>query len=349
MTLGFNYHPSQSGCGFWRNWNAEEMEQDFKQMSQYGYTIIRFFIFWHDFEPEEGIYDERMFQRLSEFVHLAHRYELQCVPAILTIWMNGQLFDLPWRENRNLWKDPQMVERSAAFVKRVVAELKTHTNIFAYDIGDEMVYIDFETVTGLSERESQEWIGKMTRAVREMDTRAKVWMGSDSLFLLGNHYMTAKHIASDLDWIAIHGFPLWTSFQIESNASVKASQYVPFLVTLASLYGIPIVDEFGLYGASEEVRAAYIRASGASCLLHGAKAIISWCWKDFSSVDKPYHLRPSERFVGFIEESGTAKQSEHAFRECGKLAEALKGDSGSTRSGDLRIGTIREGEREYAG
>ena len=280
MTLGFNYIPRRADADFGATGMLKKWNKILSRCPSMVIQSFDFLFFGTILSQRKEYMMNACFQRLSEFVHLAHRYELQCVPAILTIWMNGQLFDLPWRENRNLWKDPQMVERSAAFVKRVVAELKTHTNIFAYDIGDEMVYIDFETVTGLSERESQEWIGKMTRAVREMDTRAKVWMGSDSLFLLGNHYMTAKHIASDLDWIAIHGFPLWTSFQIESNASVKASQYVPFLVDSSSLYGIPIVDEFGLYGASEEVRAAYIRASGASCLLHGAKAIISWCWKD---------------------------------------------------------------------
>ncbi|MDR0267483.1 beta-galactosidase trimerization domain-containing protein [Paenibacillus sp.] len=325
MNIGYNYHPSIQGCHYWKIWDFDEIEADLRKMSEEGYQIVRFFIFWRDFEPEEGRFEPASFARLRQFVETADRYGLLCIPAILTIWMNGQLFDLPWRMGRSLWTDSTMLTRQERFIGRVVTELAGFENIMAYDLGDEIVYIDFERETiHLEPEEVEHWLLRMSQAVKMADPSARVVMGNDHLSLIGRHHFSAEAIARHTDMLAVHGFPLWTPFLIESNESWKASLYVPYLVKLAQLYHSEvIVDEFGLYGASDEKRAEYVRISGLSSYLHGAKGIVSWCWKDFSNQDKPYAMRPGERFVGFYDQYGQRKAGADAFLEVAKLARDL--------------------------
>ncbi|MGE7217417.1 beta-galactosidase trimerization domain-containing protein [Priestia koreensis] len=323
MRTGFNYHPSMAGCHYWVDWNEEEIREDFQIMSEKGFNIVRFFIFWKDFEPSAGSYNQTSFLRLKRLVELAQEYSLECIPSILTIWMNGQLFDLPWREGRSIWRNVFMSERASKFVEKVACELREYNNIFAYDLGDESVYIDLEEVEKLSLSEAVNWVQTMTSSIRKWDKKRKIMLANDQFSVIGNHNLDPQNLVSELDYIAVHGFPLWSPFYIESNNSEKASNYVPFLTALAKLYGPVLIDEFGLYGASEENRAAYITTSGISSYLRGANTIIGWCWKDFENRSKPYNVRPGERMVGFFTAENIEKPSGTALRECSNTAKEL--------------------------
>ncbi|MEC1686914.1 beta-galactosidase trimerization domain-containing protein [Bacillus mojavensis] len=320
MLIGFNYHPSKAGCQYWKKWNREEIENDFKLMYKDGFNSVRFFIFWADFEKEEGVFDHVSFERLIEFVQIAKSNGLYCIPSILTIWMNGQLFDLPWREGRSLWRDPVMIERQKAFVRKVVKILKGFDNIYAFDLGDEMPYINFKEIKSLTASEVHRWLKVLTTTIRKEHPEARIMMANDHFSLIGDHKLNAEAINSYSDFCAVHGFPLWTPFHIESNSSYKASLYVSYLTKLSLVFGTSFIDEFGLYGSSETVRSNYIKSGGLSVILNGAKGLIAWCFKDFASRDKPYHQNPTERFVGFYDLQSKPKESALAFKELSKIS-----------------------------
>ena len=70
---------------------------------------------------------------------MSHACGIACLPSLLTIWMNGQLFDLDWRRGRDLWTDAEMRARAAAYVGTVARHLRDRPNVVAYDLGDELL------------------------------------------------------------------------------------------------------------------------------------------------------------------------------------------------------------------
>lgn len=321
MLIGYNYHPSRQGCAYWRSGDFSELARDLAAMAEEGCELVRFFLFWRDFEPQPGYYDERAFALLRRYVEMAAAHNLRCIPSLLTIWMNGQLFDLSWRSGRSLWTDAFMIERAERYVEKVAETLEGCGNIFAYDVGDELPYVDLPAAASVDPSTARAWLERIIAAIKRGDPQAKVLMAADHSALLGEHGFRLGLVAEQCDFVAIHGFPLWAPFAIPSNRSYAASLYVPFLTKLAAAFGQPLIDEFGLYGAGEEVRAAYVRTSGTSALLHGAEGLIAWCWQDFLTRDKPYDERPGEREVGFYTVEGTAKASAVEFMQCRTVAQ----------------------------
>lgn len=71
---------------------------DLGAVSDAGFDLVRVFLFWRDVEPELGRYDEAVLDRLVWFVEEARTHGLKVLCSVLTVWMNGQLFEPDWFE-----------------------------------------------------------------------------------------------------------------------------------------------------------------------------------------------------------------------------------------------------------
>ncbi|MEU2957366.1 MULTISPECIES: hypothetical protein [Streptomyces] len=319
FSVGFNYHPSHTGCDYWRDWDPERLDADFARMAELGFNTVRFFVFWADFEPEPGVYDPVATERLRAFASLAARHRLQCLPSLLTIWMNGQRFDPPWRAGRDLWHDPEMTERQLGFVRHVAGALRDAGDVLAYDLGDEVIHVDGAASGSLGPEGVRRWWGLLAGAVREAHPGALVLQANEASAVTGEHAFRPEH-AEPLDLVGLHGFPVWTPFHMESVASPKADSFVPYLVRRGRAHRPVLVDELGSYGCDEETARDYLRAAAHGALAAGACGVIVWCWQDFTTERKPYALRPNERFVGLLRADGTPKPAMGAFREFARRA-----------------------------
>lgn len=316
LAVGVDWHPSYAGCGFWRDWRPERVASDLRGMAAAGFTTVRFFVFWADVEPEEGRYDDAVVGRVRELVEEAGRHGLACVPSLLTIWMNGQLFDPPWRRGRSLWTDPDVVAREEAYVAHVAGALAELDNVLAYDLGDEVMHVDTAESSRLPREAVAAWHGRLAAAIRRAHPGALVLQANEASGVVGAHGFGPDN-AAGLDLIGIHGFPVWSPFAIESTLSYRGTSFVPFLVRVAAAFGTPLVDELGSYGTGEEVAATYLRAVGPAALAAGARGLLVWCWQDIASTAKPYVERPTERFVGLLDLDGRPKA---AFAELAAVA-----------------------------
>lgn len=321
LAVGVDWHPSYAGCGYWRDWRPARVSEDLRGMAAAGFTTVRFFVFWADVEPEEGRYDEAVVGRVRELVEEAGRHGLACVPSLLTIWMNGQLFDPPWRRGRSLWTDPGMVAREEAYVARVAGALADLDNVLAYDLGDEVMHVDTAESARLPRAAVAAWQSRLAAAIRTAHPGALVLQANEASGVVGAHGFGPDN-AGGLDLIGIHGFPVWSPFAIESSLSYRATNFVPFLVRVASAFGTPLVDELGTYGTGEDVGAAYLRAVCPAALAAGAKGLVVWCWQDIASTAKPYVERPTERFVGLLDLDGRPKPAFTVFSEVARRATA---------------------------
>ena len=318
--IGVNYHPSNTGCQYWQQWDAGLIEGDLRKIADSGFNTVRFFIFWADFEPQPGVYDEEKIEHLREFVTISKGLGLYCLPSLLTIWMNGQLFDLPWRNGRDLWTDFYMVQRQIAFVTKLVNALKHYNNIYAYDIGDEIMHVDETSSTTLPRDVVAQWQQTLADVIRNEHLGSLVVQANEASAASGRHHFSPENSGA-LDMIAIHGFPVWTELGIESVSCYKSSSYVPFLVQYCRQYGSVLVDELGSYGCDDQAAGDYLRAVLPSVLANGACGVNVWCWQDFKTTDKPYALHPGERFVGLLDGHGRPKPS---FGTCQAFINMLK-------------------------
>jgi hypothetical protein len=304
--VGVNYHPATSGCQLLSAWDPDRLEADFQEIARRGCNTVRFFVPWREVEPAAGEYDPVALARLGELVRLADSAGLLCIPALLTIFMNGELLDLPWRRGRDLWTAPGMRERAREYVRLVAAELGPAGNVLAYDLGDELVQVDPEVARSLSRPQADAWLAELATAIREADPGALVMQANESSAVFGSHPFGVDNAAA-LDLLGLHGFPLWSPLAIESTASFKATLLPAFLARFGSLFGQPLTDELGAYAVSEEVAAGYLRAAGHSALANGSAGILAWCWQDISSTGPPYDIRPQERLAGLLDRDGRAK------------------------------------------
>ncbi len=313
VPVGFNYHPSAQGCQYWQQWDPAAIERDFAHMAQLGFNTVRFFLFWSDFEPAAGAYDQVTLARLRTLVKLAGQYGLACIPSLLTIWMNGQLFDLPWRAGRNLWSDPEMVAREEAYVACVARTLADTDNILAYDLGDECIHVDYTSACALSRDAVIEWQQRLATAIRQAHPGALVLQAQEASTVLASHHFRPE-TSEALDLLALHGYPVWTPFHVEAIRSYKATIYVSFLVAYARRYGTVLVDEVGCYGGDDETTQGYLQACLPSLYVNGAQGTIVWCWQDFTTTARPYDVRPGERFVGLLDGEGQPKPGMKVFQ-----------------------------------
>ncbi|MGZ3102868.1 beta-galactosidase trimerization domain-containing protein [Streptomyces sp. H62] len=312
-SVGVNYHPSTTGCDYWREWDGARIDDDFRRMAAVGVDTVRFFVFWADFEPEEGVHDPVMTDRLRELAGTADRHGLSCLPSLLTVWMNGQRFDPPWRGGRDLWRDADLVERQRAFVHHIATTLRGAPNVLAYDLGDEIIHADSASSAALDADEVRAWWGRLADAIRAADPAALVLQANEASAVLGGHAFRPEH-ARPLDLLGLHGFPVWTPFHIESVAAHKATAFVPYLVRRGSAHRPVYVDELGSYGCDEATAAGYLRAAAHSAFAAGAVGTAVWCWQDFTTDRRPYALRPNERRVGLLAADGREKPALAEYR-----------------------------------
>ncbi|MFF8908091.1 beta-galactosidase trimerization domain-containing protein [Streptomyces olivaceoviridis] len=341
VAVGVDYHPSGAGCRIWTDWDPAAIERDLREIADAGFSVVRFFVFWRDFEPEPGRLLPEALARLRHTVECAASAGLACVVSLFTIWMNGQLLDPAWRRGRSLFLDADMLTRQEEFAAAVGRELRGTTALLAIDLGDEIGNVSPDPAPSAADVAA--WHRRLATVLRRELPGVLVTQANDVSGVLGQSVFGPANSAA-LDMISVHGFPTWSPGSIESTAAYKATSLAPFLVRFAAAYGVPFVDELGAYGVDEEVAAHYLRAAAASSLANGAAGVLAWCWQDIASVVEPYSRHPSERFVGLRHLDGTAKPALTALRKVAGAARELS----DVRRGRARI-ALYVPERTRAG
>ncbi|NUP16226.1 MAG: cellulase family glycosylhydrolase [Streptomyces sp.] len=320
--LGVNYHPSQAGCRLWSEWNPQVVKEDFRRMAADGLNTVRLFLFWRDFMPRPDDVDEEALARLEWAVAAADEAGLACVLSLLTIWMNGQLLEVPWRAGRSPWRDPELLRAEEMYVRAVARVVRPHDNVLALDLGDELWNIDMAEARRLSRDDVAVWQRRLADAIRQEAPGILVTQADDASGVFGPEPYGSDNGAA-LDLVGVHGFPPWAPVPIPSTMSYEATNLVPFLARFASAHGTAMVDELGSYGVDERTAAAYLGATAASLLAGGAAGALVWCWQDLASRDEPYRERPQERRAGLHHLDGTPKPAMHTLRKVVRAADDL--------------------------
>ncbi len=318
--LGSNYHPSLMGCQWWRIRDLAEVERDFRAMREFGLSAVRFFLFWADVEPQRGSYDEDVLDHLDDVLEVARDTGLLCIPSLLTIWMNGRLREPTWFRDRSLFESPELHIAAEEYVRTVAARLRRFRDVLALiDIGDEVIHADPASLR-LDTSSARAWQRRLADAVRDECPGVKVTQAHEHSAVFGTHGFRSEG-AEALDVHAIHGFPTWAPVASESNLSFRGRCIAPFLVDSAHRFGPVLIDELGVYGASEERRALYLNSVLPALVGRGAVGAVFWCWRDIQAEDWPYDECPEERSMGLVTASFDHKP---AAKVVAKIAAQLR-------------------------
>lgn len=314
IALGVNYHPSAAGCDIWVDWDPEAIAADFRRMADAGLNSVRMFLFWRDFQPEPQVVCEQALQRLEAVLAMAAEAELSCLLSLLTVWMNGQLLDLPWRAGRSPWHDEQLRAAQETLARAVGDRLRHHANVLAVDLGDELWNIDPVAARSLTRADVAQWQQRLAGILRSQSPGLLVLQANDASGIFAPVPFGADNSVG-LDLIGTHGFPTWAPGSIESTLSYKATNLISFQVRVAAAHGVALVDELGSYGVNEATAAAYLGAAAASALANGAAGVFVWCWQDIASAEDPYRDRPAERMAGLYRLDGRPKPTMSRYAE----------------------------------
>ena len=139
VPVGVNYWPGSCGVEMWQAWPEQEMQHDLDVMRNLGLNCVRFFLRWPDFEPELGRYEEGMFDRLRKYMGWCAQRGMLIHPSLVIGGMSGGNFWPRGKDHRNLFADPLMVERSAAYCGKAAGVLAPfRENMIALDLGNEL-------------------------------------------------------------------------------------------------------------------------------------------------------------------------------------------------------------------
>ncbi len=121
--LGVNYWSRSGGPFMWRDYDDAIVREELTTLVEHGFTMTRSFVFWPDFHPEPGVIDERMVDAYRRFLLASEEVGIPTIPTFLVGHMSGEDWDVPWRDGRDLYTDPFMLEQQGWFISELVRRL----------------------------------------------------------------------------------------------------------------------------------------------------------------------------------------------------------------------------------
>lgn len=308
VPVGVNYWPGSCGVEMWQAWPAAEMQHDLDVIQGLGLNTVRFFLRWQDFEPQPGTFKTVMFERLAEFLGWCGERGLWAHPSLFVGWMSGGVFWPAWKEERNLFADPWMVERSVQFAHKaalIVRPFQEH--VLAIDQGNEICCLPDNAAT--SPDAVIAWCKVVNEAVHSACPGCLLVSGNDQNQIVGDvGWRLGDQPGTDL--YSMHGYPVpsWHSVGFDGMTDPLCQSLLPFYTQIARAFGPVMVQEFGTivtFGRQQQDR--YLRAILPACWEAGGNGFLWWCLRDVTAHVHPYLKNRFESTLGLVDAQDRVK------------------------------------------
>jgi len=283
-------------------------------------NLTRSFCYWPDFHPEPDRLDQRMVERLADFLDRHAEAGMATVPTFIVGHMSGENWDPAWRQGRDLYGDVWMVARQAWFVRQVTERFAGHPAVAGWLLSNEMpIYggpAPVATVTA--------WAELLVQAVRAGGGTQPVSLGDGAwgIEMTGvDNGFSIRATAPLIDFVGPH------VYRTESDR-VRLHLGPAFACELAGFAGRPVVlEEFGVSTsfASAANAGHYYRQVLHTSLLAGATGWIAWNNTDYDHLadQDPYRHHPFEMHFGLTDATGAPKPHLAEVRAFASLLEAV--------------------------
>jgi endo-1,4-beta-mannosidase len=317
--LGVNYWSRAGGPDMWLEFDAAVIEQELRQLKEHGIGATRSFLVWPQFMPEPGVFDERLFDLYGAFLDLSEKAGLKTIPTFIVGHMSGENRDPAWREGRDLYSDPFMLEQQSLYVREVVKRFGKHPAVVAWLLTNEM-----PLYAGSGEHEAvTNWVGTLVQAVRDGGSDRPVSPGDGAWGIETSgkeNGFRIRELRDVVGWIGPHVYPHLSD---EWRQLLTAA-----FVCELDHFGLPVImEEFGATSSfgDDEAIADYYRHVLTTTLLAGATGWLAWNNTDFDRVDKdPYRHHAFELHFGLVDAKGKPKPQLAEMTSFSKLLDVIE-------------------------
>ncbi|HEY8488315.1 MAG TPA: beta-galactosidase trimerization domain-containing protein [Thermaerobacter sp.] len=322
--LGVNYWPSRQGVEMWRDWQPEAIAAELQALAATGCRVVRFFLRWSHFQPEEDRVDPVALGRLRQFCDLAHGAGLGVIPTFFTGHMSGENWDVPWRRGRCPYTDPGMLRAQVRLVQAVAAAIGDHPALVAWDLANEPDIF----VRPPSPDAGWLWCRLLYRELKAATPTVPVTLGIHVASLVDDCGFRPEDVAEAADFLCMHLYPIYSPWCPDPVGTIRPNLLVPFGDRLVAAMGRrpALAEEFGgtTLMMAPERHGRYVNAVLGSLFLHGSLGAVAWCGLDFTCAeDLPYDSTPYEVAFGILDADGRPKPAGEAFARFARLLEKL--------------------------
>jgi endo-1,4-beta-mannosidase len=319
--LGVNYWPRRKAMGWWSDFEAGEVREEFGLVADLGLDLVRIFLLWEDFQPEPGRVARDALDHLAIVCDVASEAGLQLDVTFFTghmsgpNWAPGSLLDpaapVPGGRQvvsgrrvvpggyRNPYVDSEALRAQQRLLREVVGAVGSHPAIWLWNLGNEpdLFALPPDAAAG------PEWARTMAAAIRDVDDRHLVTCGLHAASLVADNGLRIDRIFAETDIGVMHAYPAYAAWA----ASPLDPDFVPFTCAVTAALGAkPILaEEFGActappgepsqtwrwtslgaereqFMASEEDLAAHLEAVLPRLVEAGAIGALLWCFADYA-------------------------------------------------------------------
>jgi len=348
--LGCNYWASHAGIEMWRNWDKEQIDADFKVLSDNGIEYIRVFPLWRDFQPVMSVMagaaknyeymmegctppvnpyflDETMLNRFEVLCDLAKKYNLKMIVGLITGFMSGRTFIPSALNNTNLFTDPVALQFQMLFIKGFVSRFKSREEIIGWNPGNEC-----NNLSSLSKHEKPRnaaftWLLLISNAIKANDSTRPVISGMHGL-KVENATWVLEDQTECFDMVTTHPYPAFVPHcSVDPINSIRTLMHATAESMMYSCIAQRpcLVEEIGTLShnvCNDSISADFMRVNLFSNWAHGMKGLLWWCAHDQDKLlTPPYNWCMLERELGMT--TSDLKPKEY-LKELKKFSDWIK-------------------------
>lgn len=303
IPVGAHWVPARAALQWPLDWDAADIEADFKKMRELGFNTVRFDLFWAWFEPLPGSFNPQAFHQFDHLIALAHQNDIYLHP---TFFIGGEVgeayWDVPWRHGRHPHADPEMLRLQTDHAAEFARRYRGEDSILAWDLTDEPPY--WIAVQSTTDAMAINWTRLIAGAVRRHDPDHVLCVGTSQEDL--NHGpFRPDQIADEVDFFSAHPYSIYALHLFpDPMLSERGTSCGAFQTALSGGAGRPVmIHELGASSAQYDPErvASFDQVTLYSSLAAGANGFLAWCFTDAAPETfrrAPYLRAPHETQFG---------------------------------------------------
>lgn len=234
FSLGVNYWPRRKAMGWWRDFDAAEVEDEFALIASLGLDLVRIFLLWDDWQAHPDEVSTRRLAELERVCDLAAVFGLGLDVTFFTGHMSGPNWAPAWSlvppeagarvggapprqvvsggrpvdmGYRDPYHDPLMRSAAKLLLSEVIGTFRTHPAVRLWNLGNEPDLFAWPGRPG----GGAEWARDMTRLVRRLDPSRPVTVGLHAASLLQDNGLRVDQVFAHADLAVMHAYPMYLS------------------------------------------------------------------------------------------------------------------------------------------
>lgn len=261
---------------WWKRFDLSEIHEEFDAIAALGLDLVRVFLLWEDFQPDERRVSYRAVRDLERVLDAARDRGLAVLPVFFTGHTSGTNFMPAWLLGgsrrpdprfrlvsngrvvrgllRDYYTDADLLDAQRLLLRAVIGDLRDHPAVFAWDLGSEHDRV----LTPPSADAAGEWLRALADASRAADPAHPVTLGLHRENVEADRGVRVTDLAPLVDLVTMHGH----AAEAEWARGPLDEAVAPFLAALAAaLCGAPVLfSGLGLPTASPDERPRHVTA-----------------------------------------------------------------------------------------